>query len=138
MTLLSGGQSDISDGIQPHGFEIANSMDLRGASHTLTDEVYFGVGQMNFRRVLMFLIDVILAASSFYEAFLIRFDGVVPADHLARFLLTLPWLVAIRVVVSVSCRTHKMVWRYVSLRDVVLIVSCTASGTLAFAAFAVF
>ena len=70
-----------------------------------------------------------LAILSNCVAFALRFDGAIPAEHIAILVQTLPWLVLIRGVTFVRCRLDMGLWRYTSVSDLCNIVVAVASST---------
>lgn len=85
------------------------------------------------RRVLIILAHAGLVALAYALAFFARFDFRVPAEYWSSFLVTLPILMAIRLVVFEQLQLYQGMWRYVSLRDLQSIVSAVALSGVVFA-----
>src|SRR4051812_7396875 len=86
------------------------------------------------RRVLIVLLHAALIALSNYCAFLLRFDGVLPPEHVQPFLNSLPWLLAIRGVIFWPFGLYRGLWRYASLWDLQNIIAASVVSTAAFTA----
>ena len=52
-----------------------------------------------------------------YTAFLLRFDGLIPANYLHVFSQALPWLIVARLVTFVPFRLYEGLWRYAGVWD---------------------
>lgn len=89
---------------------------------------------LNNRRTFIILAHAVLVALAYSLAFLARFDFDVPEGHWATFLITLPVLMASRLLVFDRFHLYQGMWRYVSLRDLQSIVSAVSLSTLVFAA----
>jgi FlaA1/EpsC-like NDP-sugar epimerase len=78
-------------------------------------------------RASRLLIDLVVLLGAFVLAFVIRFDGVPPADHVMRLFFTAPYVVAIEFLILRWLGVHRFVWRYVGLREVVrILLACAA------------
>ena len=87
---------------------------------------------LEWRRPLIVMLDIGLIILASYLAFWLRFDGSIPTVEQERFLETMPWLVAIRLVAFVAFRLNEGLWRYVSIWDVQNILSGVVTSTMAF------
>ena len=74
------------------------------------------------QRPLAVAVQLALVIASNRVAFLLRFDGDVPAFGDEAFWQMLPWLVAVRAFVFVPFRLYEGVWRYTSLYDLQALV----------------
>ena len=63
---------------------------------------------------------------------MLRFDGSVPPEFVARFWTTLPLLVALRLGAFAAFRLFRGWWRYVGMHDLAALVSALSWSTLAF------
>lgn len=72
------------------------------------------VGQ---RRLLLLLPHVVVAALSNWLAFLLRFDGNIPAQEWDLFAAMLPLLLAMRALTLYPFRFYDGIWWYTSLWD---------------------
>ena len=73
---------------------------------------------IRYRRPLIVAAHLGLFVASYVFAFGLRFDFSPPAHELRRFLITLPIIVALRLVAFGVFRLYEGLWRYVSVRDV--------------------
>ncbi len=79
------------------------------------------------------LAQIALAAASNFAAFLLRFDGELPAVHLRPFLLGLPVLLLLRLLAFELFGLQQGLWRYAGLWDLQRIVAAVTLSTAAFA-----
>lgn len=87
---------------------------------------------LQWRRPLIVTLDIGLIVLANYLAFWLRFDGSISSDEYARFLTTMPWLVAIRGVAFAVFRLNEGLWRYLSIWDLKNIVTGVLVSTMAF------
>jgi FlaA1/EpsC-like NDP-sugar epimerase len=87
---------------------------------------------LSYRRLLMMLNHIGLFLLSTWAAFLLRFDGAIPAEQAAVMLATLPLLVLLRAVAFLGYRLYEDVWRHASVWDVLNIVRATLVSSAAF------
>jgi FlaA1/EpsC-like NDP-sugar epimerase len=74
-------------------------------------------------------VDTIALVVAFAAAFVIRFDGIPPPEHLVRFVFCAPYVVGMELLVLRLLGTHRFVWRYVGLREVVrILLACSVSA----------
>lgn len=62
-------------------------------------------------------LDLTMLAAAFALAYLLRFDFSLPLDHAQSALAQMPFIVLLQFCVLRVCRTHKFIWRYVSLLE---------------------
>lgn len=87
------------------------------------------------RRTLILLSgDAIATATSFYLAYVMRFDGNIPPARATEFLRCLPVLLAIRLALSLVFRLHRWSFRLSGLHEGLRIVQATAVGSMLFTA----
>jgi FlaA1/EpsC-like NDP-sugar epimerase len=86
----------------------------------------------HYRRVIVVAVHLSFIVVSYYSAFLLRFDGTIPAEQLTPFLASLPYLVAIRATSFWVFRLYEGLWRYVSLWDLKNIVLSIATSSALF------
>jgi len=95
-------------------------------------------GVINSSRALRYgiivLIDAAFTAACLYLAFLLRFDGEIPPEHVVKLVAALPILVIVRVAASIVFGLHRWSFRMSGFYEAVRLVSATASGTLCFVA----
>lgn len=85
----------------------------------------------------MILTHALLVAFAYLMAFALRFDLDPPDEYLNLFRVTLPLVLAIRIISLHLFRLHEGLWRYVSLQDLGRIFAATTLGSLLFAAVAI-
>ena len=87
---------------------------------------------MQYRRLFIVLILLMQTAFANYFAFIIRFDGVLPADAVRGFFTYLPVLLLIRTMFFVREGLNKGLWRYASTSDLLKIIKATTLGSVLF------
>lgn len=92
----------------------------------------FEPAALRWRRPVVILLHLALAAASSYAAFWLRFDGDIPPLERALYFSTLPALLLIRAVVFHRFRLFEGLWRYTSLWDLRNIVLGVALSSGAF------
>ncbi|HET6362875.1 MAG TPA: hypothetical protein VFH11_12585, partial [Gemmatimonadota bacterium] len=70
----------------------------------------------------------------YWIAYLLRFDGSVPPEYVARYWGTLPLLLVLRVAAFAVFRQFRGWWRYVGMHDLAALVSALTWSTLLFLA----
>ena len=91
------------------------------------------------RAGLMLGLQILLAAASFSLAFLLRFDfGPIPPSYLAKWAVTLPIAVVLKVVALRCLGATRGLWRYVGMSDLVGIIKACTASTLALVVAIVF
>ncbi|HXH06223.1 MAG TPA: hypothetical protein VNI83_06500 [Vicinamibacterales bacterium] len=83
------------------------------------------------RRIFEVLLDFGLAASAYYAAYRIRFEGPEFTAYFPVFLKSLPIVVACRVLALLAMGAYRGVWRYFGLSDLGTFVKAVALGSLA-------
>jgi FlaA1/EpsC-like NDP-sugar epimerase len=68
-------------------------------------------------------LDILVFAAAVVAAYFMRFEGVPPADFLRQMLILLPYLILIRLLLFNIVSVYSVAWRYVSIREVILIVA---------------
>ena len=77
-------------------------------------------------------VDCLIVAAVTHVAYLVRFDGILPAESLATLLYGLPLVVTSYAIAFVAVRTHRGIWRYVGVEDVWrLLGACGLGGVIA-------
>jgi FlaA1/EpsC-like NDP-sugar epimerase len=99
---------------------------LQGTVRALTPLV------IRFRRPIAVVVYLGLAWMSNAFAFLLRFDGAVPAEYWAAHLAMLPWLLLSRTAGFMAFGQFRGLWRYASLYDLRLIVMAVLSSSSGF------
>jgi UDP-GlcNAc:undecaprenyl-phosphate GlcNAc-1-phosphate transferase len=83
------------------------------------------------RRIFEILLDSTLVALAYYSAYLLRFDGDMPAEQIAIFIRTLPLIMAIQIVFFLLGGVYKGMWRYAGVDDLISIAVSVFFGSLA-------
>lgn len=87
---------------------------------------------LRFRRPVVVVLHLALIAAANYAAFVLRFDGAIPAGQFANFIEMLPWLFVVRTVTFLPFRLYQGLWRYTGIWDLLNIIGATLVSTLAF------
>ena len=84
------------------------------------------------RRINQVILDIIVFILAVFLAYLIRFERMPEGSYLRQWILLLPYLVLARTLSFYFFRVYSIVWKYVSIRDVLLIMgsSLPASALL--------
>lgn len=87
-------------------------------------------------RPLQIFIDALIVSLSLAIAYAMRFESFPPPrGYFKQFLLILPYLVLVRISLFAIFNVYKLVWRYISLRDVPRFLLATISGSIIFVIF---
>jgi FlaA1/EpsC-like NDP-sugar epimerase len=105
-----------------------------GPAESRTIKVKLAEWLITFRLPLLMLGHIGLFTVAYWLAFCLRFDFDIPHHYVYRFLVTLPVLLAIKLIVFLAIKSFHGWWRYVTLADMVSIVRALL---LSFAAIAV-
>ena len=87
---------------------------------------------LSYRRLLIVLANLLLIPLAYYAAFAIRFDFHIPGWELGRFVATLPYLLAVRLIVFERYGLFRGYWRHVGMRDLVDLAAATTLSTSLF------
>lgn len=82
------------------------------------------------RRIAIVAVHVGLFVVSNYAAFLLRFDGDLPALDWDIFAGTITWLVAVRAIFFLQFRLYEGLWRYTSVWDLRDLLAAVAGSSL--------
>lgn len=75
-----------------------------------------------FRKLSQGIIDLIVFALSLFAAYFIRFEGSLPGEFIRQIAVLLPYIVIARTLSFQVFSVYKIVWRYISIRDVIRIL----------------
>jgi FlaA1/EpsC-like NDP-sugar epimerase len=83
------------------------------------------------RRFLIIAVHLGIATATNFAAFLLRFDGAIPAEPMLLFTRMLPMLLVIRLLSFIPFRLYEGLWRYTGVWDLrnILLAVVTGSGT---------
>ncbi|HXK11462.1 MAG TPA: hypothetical protein VMT70_17590, partial [Vicinamibacteria bacterium] len=81
------------------------------------------------RRGTLVLLDSGLVAAAFFFGYVLRFEGAIPARHLAQFWRFLPWLVTIRVTLNFVLGLHHWSFRFSGLEEAGRLILSTVAGS---------
>jgi FlaA1/EpsC-like NDP-sugar epimerase len=84
------------------------------------------------RYAVLLLLDTALIAVSFFVAFLLRFEGSIPLRNLDQLRMTLPWLVAIRLLLQFALGLHHWSFRFSGLHEAGRLILATLTGSAVF------
>jgi len=80
---------------------------------------------------LVFLGDVAFVVVSLYLAYLLRFDGKIPASQMKSLLSLLPWVIPVKMASFLFFGLYKGMWRYTGIYDLEnLLKACVISSGL--------
>jgi len=82
------------------------------------------------RRILEVLVDVVLICLAYASSFALRFDGLVPQEHLQVLARSLPLVISLKLAVFASFGLYSGVWRYVGMRDLIGILKAVTLGSV--------
>lgn len=90
------------------------------------------------KRLLLVLVDLLLIAVAYYGAYLIRFEGEIPARHLLSFKSSLPIVIIIRFSMFLYFRLYSGYYRYASVNDLLQIIKAVTAGSIVIVVPAIF
>ena len=70
------------------------------------------------RKLSQGIIDLIVFALSLFAAYFIRFEGVIPDEFIKQIAVLMPYIAIARSISIQSFSVYKIVWCYISIRDV--------------------
>lgn len=95
-----------------------------------------GLWNRNF--FLMITVDAFLVTGSLFLAFLLRFDGRLPALYVPVFINMLPGFVLVKLSVFYLFGLYRGMWRYTSLRDLKDVITAVSLSSLVLTAYLLF
>ena len=81
-------------------------------------------------RVLQIAVDAAVICLAFAVAYAIRFEGQIPTVYRKQFILILPYLVILRLSLFGGSGVYRLIWRYVTMRDLPRFALATGLGTM--------
>src|SRR5438105_15521297 len=108
--------------------------ELKTTSQHLSVSLWVRVSSLivRWRRLIIVALDVAMIISANYLAFVLRFDGNIPAEEIGKFQQTVFWLVGIRGVAFAVFGLHEGRRRYTSIWDLQNIVGGVFTSTIMF------
>lgn len=85
--------------------------------------------QKKIRTIYLIMIDTVLIILAFYLAFYLRFEGIIPAQHLQQFIDNIITVAIIKIFVFYYFKLYKSLWQYASIEELMQItVAVTISN----------
>jgi FlaA1/EpsC-like NDP-sugar epimerase len=75
------------------------------------------------------MVDASMISVALALAYMIRFDGVVPGFYRKQFILVLPYLLLLRLAMFGGLGVYKLIWRYVTMRDLPRLLGAVGLGS---------
>ena len=82
------------------------------------------------RRIAEVIIDLVLICISYYAAWLLRFEGKISQANFSLMMVSLPWLIMIRLACFYYFGLYQGIWRYISIRDLVAIFKAVLASSI--------
>ncbi len=89
-----------------------------------------GVRLKSFNFWVLVGLDLALILGAHVLAYLLRFEGGIPAEHLARMTGLLPLLAVVKLACFFSFRLYRGMWRYTSLPDLMNVLKAVTAASL--------
>src|SRR5882672_9205488 len=103
--------------------------------NSLIPQYEFSSGSLMASRIFIVVFEALLVIATYYTAFLLRLDFSPDAQSRTIFLVSLPWVLIIKLVVFYAYGLLKGWWRYAGMSDLVAITKASlTSGLLLYAA----
>ncbi len=100
-------------------------------SRLATSTTLIGTMLLHKRRLLEILIDFSIVSSAYVFAHLLRFEGILTAEYQQRIVQSLPLILLIKLACFAVCGLYRgVVWRYLSLSDLMVIVRGVTLGSI--------
>ncbi|MBK6846047.1 MAG: polysaccharide biosynthesis protein [Proteobacteria bacterium] len=80
-------------------------------------------------RALQHAVDATVVAVALLLAYLMRFEGLLPRIYAKQLVLLLPYVIVVRMGLLFGFGVHRLVWRYVGLRDLPRIFGALLAGS---------
>lgn len=89
------------------------------------------LGQWLYKRQMAeLLLDFVLVCVAYLGAYLLKFEGTLTGPFMQQFAVSLPYVVALKLIAFQVLGVYRPVWRYASVGDLLTIVRATALGSL--------
>jgi len=82
------------------------------------------------KQLLVILSDALLITASLMIAYSLRFGTLNLTDYARQILLTLPLVIVVRLFLFYTNGLYRGMWRFVSVRDLIVLIKSTSLGTL--------
>ncbi len=76
------------------------------------------------------MLDIIISTVSYSAAFLLRFEGRIPAEQLTIVFTMTPFIVAVRSPIHVYFGLYQTLWQYLGIPELLSIIKAVTIGTL--------
>ncbi len=83
-----------------------------------------------FNKMSQVLIDIVIFGFSWVAAYFVRFEGLPPGGYLSQMLFLALYIIAARILLFYLFAVYTIVWRYVSIRDALLLVKASVPLTM--------
>ncbi len=81
------------------------------------------------RALFFFLVDIALLSLSVWFAFLLRFEGAIPAQYTGEFYVVVPTFVGVKVILMYLYGMYHVSWSYISIEGVISLVKSFVIST---------
>lgn len=104
---------------------------LKGISATLSGSI--NLKEMKSKSVwpVLFYVDLFLMVLSYFLAYALRFEWLIPASEFHTFFITLPLVIVLRVVSFSYFQLYKTYFKYLSIRDLLRMVQAVSLSSTA-------
>lgn len=83
-------------------------------------------------RIGQVFIDILLVSMIYVTVFTVRFEGVIPVEHIKQFWFFLPILPLIRITTNYMMGVYSHLWKYFGMREMLSVGYSTSVGSIAF------
>jgi len=83
-----------------------------------------------YRRSFLVSIDLLVIVFSFFGAFLLRFDFILPGDYSSFYLVWLPIFIVLKLSIFYFFGLYKVIWRFTSIWELLKIVKAVTFGSV--------
>jgi len=83
-----------------------------------------------YRRSFLLSIDLLIIVFSFFGAFLLRFDFILPGDYSSFYLVWLPIFIVLKLSIFYFFGLYKVIWRFTSIWELLKIVKAVTFGSV--------
>ena len=87
---------------------------------------------------LIFLLDILFIIAAYFSAYLLRFEGNLPASEWERIWITIPYILILKLFIFGFFGLYKGMWRYTGLVDLSNVIKATLTSSAAIIAIILF